>query len=509
MRIAAGFCAALLALCLLTDAALAANRALLIGVSTYDRPEIRQLRGPVNDVALMRKVLLQRGFAEGDIRTLASDGAAAPTRANILQALADLAGQAGRDDFIYLHFAGHGSQQPAGDNPGNEESDGLDEIFLPRDIGRWDEGAAGVHNAISDDEIGAAIDRIRARGAFVWAVFDSCHSGTLTRAAGFTARSVSPQALGIPAPLLRGTRTRSVGGESGEPAGPVEAAARAEPGAGGLVAFFAAQTNELAPELSMPRRGLNRTQYGLFSYTLASALADGEPASYRQLAQRILQKYAMQSIGMVTPLFEGTHLDAPVFGRKAGARVRQWRAHKGAGAEAGGLYLPAGELHGLGNGSVLAILDDPAAPDANATGYVQTANAGLFSSQLKPLAWAGKPAPPLESVPDHAYYRLVRPVFNFSLRIALPPQAEARTAQERQVYEHLAAMRARPPGPGLQLQWTQKAEDADIRLAFSPAGAADAACSRDRLWLLNMLGEFTCTGPLKPYAIDFSAMAGD
>ena len=50
-------------------------------------------------------------------------------------ALADLAGKVQRDDFVYLHLSGHGAQQPQA-KTGNE-TDGLDEIFLPNDIGKW------------------------------------------------------------------------------------------------------------------------------------------------------------------------------------------------------------------------------------------------------------------------------------------------------------------------------------------------------------------------------------
>ena len=86
-----------------------------------------------------------------------------------------------RDDFVYLHLSGHGAQQPQA-KAGNE-TDGLDEIFLPRDIDKWVNRDKGVPNALMDDEIGAALDAIRDKGAFIWAVFDCCHSGTATRGA--------------------------------------------------------------------------------------------------------------------------------------------------------------------------------------------------------------------------------------------------------------------------------------------------------------------------------------
>ena len=86
------------------------------------------------------------------------------------------------DDFVYLHFSGHGSQAPALND--ETELDGLDELFLPVDIGPWNDTVGAVENALLDDEIGEMIGAIRAKGATVWAVFDSCHSGTATRASG-------------------------------------------------------------------------------------------------------------------------------------------------------------------------------------------------------------------------------------------------------------------------------------------------------------------------------------
>ena len=70
--------------------ALATDRALLIGVADYpDLPRRLWLRGPVNDVALMRDVLVARGMRPEHQRVLASraGGADEPTRFNILAAM--------------------------------------------------------------------------------------------------------------------------------------------------------------------------------------------------------------------------------------------------------------------------------------------------------------------------------------------------------------------------------------------------------------------------------------
>lgn len=149
----------------------AANHALLVAATSYPNKQ-QALVGPRNDARLMRTVLLQRGFAADKIQMLA-DGvpeAGMPTRAAILAALDDLAKRVDAGDFVYLHFAGHGSQQPVRNLAGNFEPDGRDEIFLPIDIGLWDGQTGAVKNAITDDELGERITAIRNRRAFVWAL---------------------------------------------------------------------------------------------------------------------------------------------------------------------------------------------------------------------------------------------------------------------------------------------------------------------------------------------------
>ena len=159
--------------------------ALLVGVSEYPtlEPGLQLNGGPRNDVLLFQRYLQERGVTSDNI-TVLTDGtrdAALPTRSAILENLSRLGEQAGPGDFVVLVFAGHGSQQPSKDDP-RIEPDGLDEIFLPRDVGHWVGETAAVENAITDNEFGEALDRIRARGAFVWAIFDTCHSATMTRA---------------------------------------------------------------------------------------------------------------------------------------------------------------------------------------------------------------------------------------------------------------------------------------------------------------------------------------
>ncbi|MEM8597872.1 MAG: caspase family protein, partial [Pseudomonadota bacterium] len=103
--------------------------ALLVGVSDYDESiGLSDLRGPANDVRLLRDVLNERG--DFTIRVLADgvEGAEIPTRDAILNAMDGLAETVIDGDFVYIHFSGHGTQQA---DRGGDETDGMDEVFLP------------------------------------------------------------------------------------------------------------------------------------------------------------------------------------------------------------------------------------------------------------------------------------------------------------------------------------------------------------------------------------------
>ena len=166
----------------------ATGYALIVGASKYTSLDERmQLEGPKYDAEMVSAYLKQKKtslFPVANVKVLADGvaGAHSPTKAAIEEAMASIAQKVSVGDFVYLHFSGHGSRQPAkvGDLT---ETDGLDEMFLPSDIGAWDDTVGAVKNALIDDEIGTLIGGIRNKGAFVWVVFDSCHSGTVTRGA--------------------------------------------------------------------------------------------------------------------------------------------------------------------------------------------------------------------------------------------------------------------------------------------------------------------------------------
>lgn len=147
------------------------GRALLVGVNQYANPKYN-LRGAVEDVLAMKAFIKQKyGFAEEEIHTLLNEQA---TRQNILAEFRHwlIAGtQAG--ERVFFHYSGHGYHMP--DDNGDED-DGEDETLAPYDV------TERLENQIRDDEINTLIAQLSGRLAVL--LFDSCHSGTVSRDLG-------------------------------------------------------------------------------------------------------------------------------------------------------------------------------------------------------------------------------------------------------------------------------------------------------------------------------------
>lgn len=148
------------------------RRALVIGINEYARPQWK-LRGAVADARNIETFLKgSLAYKPEQIRLLLDQDA---TRANILKTFEDwLINGSKPGDELFFYYSGHGSQQK--DEDGDEE-DGLDETLVSADASP--DGHGGIRNMITDDEIGALLDRVTDRKVTV--VVDACHSGTVTR----------------------------------------------------------------------------------------------------------------------------------------------------------------------------------------------------------------------------------------------------------------------------------------------------------------------------------------
>jgi hypothetical protein len=167
------------------DARAAAPRdkyALLIGIDHYRVQAYDTLRAPANDVALMRKLLIERYAFSSDqnhIRTITGFEA---TRGAILGAIQSFLITSARTHpsaEIVLFYSGHGSQT----------IDGLHQTIVSSDSRTGD-----VHD-ITDAELSARFDLLRKYTSNITFILDSCFSSTLIRALDMArvGRSIAPE----------------------------------------------------------------------------------------------------------------------------------------------------------------------------------------------------------------------------------------------------------------------------------------------------------------------------
>jgi len=157
------------------------KRALLVGVNKYPNlPAHSQLRGCVNDVQIMKQTLeTSFRFPPSNISVLLDEQA---TASGIHDAMEKLVADCRADDIVVFHFSGHGSQMAAVD----EKARGYDESIMPFDSGRMNPAFPRQVPPcdIRDTEIQEWLSRLTRKTSHVTLIFDSCHSGSITRMQG-------------------------------------------------------------------------------------------------------------------------------------------------------------------------------------------------------------------------------------------------------------------------------------------------------------------------------------
>ena len=437
------------------------KHAILVGVSGYpnlryeDRLNIGSEEdptkdGPANDVSAMKATLLQRGFEDANILVLADGiaGTPLPTRENIINAFGATAARlnAGREDYVFVFFAGHGSQQPARQGlDESDEPDQLDEIFLPYDVMPWDAEKQVIPNAILDDEVGWLLAGLRNKRAFVWMVADTCHSATLTRSVadhGILGEGAKFRTLDL--------MGRSTGeGQSGDAVSDVSQRSVAtvervyvDEDAGGFVGFFAAQSHQSAPQARLPRGADAQKTRGWFTYAFNTILSDEPDLTYGQLSQRILDVYNAEFISrFVTPYYEGTDRfqGAAVFEDHSVGGQAQWQVRKDYD---GNLVLAAGLLHGIGEGTKLAIYPTASAKAQDLLGYVEVTHALATEAVVARSKADDDGASEPQRLPARAWARLVEKKPALALRIGVGSSGSgdgARDALLREVLQDVVS----------------------------------------------------------------------
>lgn len=159
--------------------------ALLIGISTYPNNQSKnQLWSNLksdNDIELLQKTLPKHGFSADNIFTLLNERV---TPSGIGEAIDDLCQKLNNGDVVILHFSGHGQQITDLDGA---EYDLLDEAFVCYNAPTEYYNGYKGEDHLSDDEINILISKIRKKlgsTGHLLVLFDSCHSGNMSRGGG-------------------------------------------------------------------------------------------------------------------------------------------------------------------------------------------------------------------------------------------------------------------------------------------------------------------------------------
>lgn len=151
------------------------KRALVVGLGQQQDKAWNKINGD-KDVPIVQGMLKSAGFKS--VTTLVNQQA---TKAGIIGAFKQMAASCKQGDVVYIHYSGHGQQMT---DVHNDETDGLDECWIPYDAYRKACKTYHGEKHLTDDELNVYLnairDKIGAKGKLL-VVIDACHSGDGTR----------------------------------------------------------------------------------------------------------------------------------------------------------------------------------------------------------------------------------------------------------------------------------------------------------------------------------------
>lgn len=137
------------------------KKALLIGINYVGTSN--QLNGCINDIYCIQDRISNNGFK--DITILTDNTTLKPTKKNILNAFTNLLVNSQAGDLLFFAYSGHGSYDI---DRNNDETTGYDQLIVPSDL-----------NMIYDDELKKIIQSNLKPNVILFAMFDSCFSGSV------------------------------------------------------------------------------------------------------------------------------------------------------------------------------------------------------------------------------------------------------------------------------------------------------------------------------------------
>jgi len=137
------------------------KNALLIGINYTGTTN--ELKGCISDVNCVKDRLTKQNF--NNIKTMTDFTDLKPTKNNILNEFKNLLVNSQEGDLLFFLYSGHGSYAL---DKNNDETTGYDQLIVPLDF-----------NMIVDDELKTIIQTNLKKKVTLFAMFDSCFSGSV------------------------------------------------------------------------------------------------------------------------------------------------------------------------------------------------------------------------------------------------------------------------------------------------------------------------------------------
>ena len=297
------------------------------------------------DKEIVLDLLLSQGFAESNIVALSDENA---TYSGFKAAITTFISTIQKGDIIYFHFSGHGQQVMDVSSKDfkteyldKDEPDGLDEaLVLYNAPMKWTDGYKFEEHLV-DDQINHYFNLIREKitgtGQII-AVFDACHSGTVSRGENDW--------------VVRGTNkvcapenynpTAVSNDESNS-----DFAFENKSEMGKLVCFFGCQPNQVNRELN---------KAGSLTTFFASAMKElKENATYNNLFSLINEGMAVNFQNAQHPDIEGDDLNQLIFSGKLIVQDKFVQCEKLVGSVA---YIKGGAINGLALGDSIGFFSN-------------------------------------------------------------------------------------------------------------------------------------------------------
>jgi hypothetical protein len=335
------------------ELALTTKHALLIGINKYpfyEKSEKIDLGGCVNDAKRMRLVLVDHfKFDPARICELHDEAA---TREAILSEMERLVKVVQEDDIVVFHYSGHGRRRKAklrentelrpndGETFDQAEGSGFDSTLMPSNTGPYPH----PHLDITDNTINNWLKRLTAITPNVTLIFDSCHSGTVTR--GGDEVKVRTVAADDRTPLELEETTPE--------AGAVNAPAKTKKGKSGWLplsdrytVIAGSRDSETSKETDVSS-GSPFDRHGALSYHLINALLEAVPGTTHRDVFEIAGANVTAWYSTQHPQVEGA-LDREIFGTR---EIRPMKFIPIVSVNGDTAVLGGGAAHGLRDGSV-------------------------------------------------------------------------------------------------------------------------------------------------------------